>query len=346
VKRILYVSGLLVLLVFITGATIVVPRVKRMLHGATGGIVGWDMSDALLGAAQFEGEHRAVFFTRFHRDKEEFFRLGVLDLGTGQVVSQRVLEDRGVHYLGQSERVAWIGGSGDGVRAIDESGAVVLTEKNLLKKDPQIGGTSLLSRLDDGAYVDTASGGLFLPRSGSAFLIDGKTFDAKPASASSVHRQLVSGGLPIASLTTGEMLTSAASGPYLALNGKQVVSDPHARMYEMKYLMTSRTGSLIELSNPRSVLVLYDDWDNSNPHVRVSRVAIDGRVLWTTDVRDVSALRKEQLKVVSTAIDRNNVVLFLDDYYAAAKYQPPVFTPCYAMAIDVANGRVAYTTHL
>ena len=65
----------------------------------------------------------------------------------------------------------------------------------------------------------------------------------------------------------------------------------------------------------------------------------------TTEVRETRSMRREQLKVVSANVHKGKqLVLFIDDRYAA-QYQWPVFTPCYAMSIDLASGNEIWTTH-
>ena len=71
--------------------------------------------------------------------------------------------------------------------------------------------------------------------------------------ASRVKRQQVSGTVPIAKLSTGQMLSSvqASGGYYFGINGKQVVTDVQQRMYQQKYLIDTRSGVLVELDNPK-----------------------------------------------------------------------------------------------
>ena len=90
------------------GSATVVPLIKRKVQGATGALVGWDMSDDVVGAPQFEGRGRALVISRFRRGQEQFYRTGALDLATGQVLAHKVLDDRGVQYYGQSDQLAWM----------------------------------------------------------------------------------------------------------------------------------------------------------------------------------------------------------------------------------------------
>ena len=77
-----------------------------------------------------------------------------------------------------------------------------------------------------------------------------------------------------------------------------------------------------------------------------SRVGILDKVLWTAEARHTRLLRREQLKVVSAGVHKGKqLVLFVDDRYDAAHYQAPVFTPCYAMSIDLASGNELWKTH-
>jgi hypothetical protein len=350
-KRFLLIAGVMILLVTVIGFAVIEPIIGRKLTAAQSTAVGTllvlPMVDDLLGAAQFENENRALFVARYHDGTNQVVRVGVLDLDTGKVGSQKVLEDRAVQYLGQGDGVGWFGSTDTGLHARSPTGDVLVDQKQLVAKNPKLGIVPLLTDVDEGAYVDETTGGLLAPRAAGDLLIDPKTFVAAAANASRVKRQQVSGTVPIAKLSTGQMLSSvqASGGYYFGINGKQVVTDVQQRMYQQKYLIDTRSGVLIELDNPKSVLVLSDDFDNANPRVRVSRVSLDGKVLWTTEVRETRSMRREQLKVVSANVHKGKqLVLFIDDRYAA-QYQWPVFTPCYAMSIDLASGNQNWTMH-
>ncbi len=342
----------MLLLATLIAFAVIEPIIERKLTtvqaNAVGTVLVWPMVDDLLGAAQFENADSALFVARYHDGANQVVRVGVLNLDTGRVSGEQLLADRGVQYLGQGDGIGWFGSADTGLHGRSPTGDVLVDQKQLVAKNPKLGVVPLLSEIDEGAYVDETTGGLLAPRAAGDLLVDPKTFVAAAANASRVKRQQVSGAVPIAKLSTGQMLTSvqANGGDYFGINGKQIVTDVHQRMYQQKYLIDTRSGQLIELDNPKSVLVLSDDFDNANPSVRVSRISLDGKVLWTAEVRETRALRREQLKIVSANVHKGKqLVLFVDDRYDAAHYQAPVFTPCYAMSVDLTSGHELWTTH-
>jgi hypothetical protein len=353
VQRILLIVGVVALLAVLAGGAAVSSLLSRTWAAAKVNVseiaLQAPMADDVLGAGQFEKEGRAVFLTRFRRGADTLFRVGVLDLDSGHEIDHKVIADTGVQYLGQADDIVWLSSS-EGLHALGWTGGVVVDQKQLLKNNPKLGSVGFLSTVDEGTYVDAVTGGLFARRPAGDLLVDPTTFVAASADESSVKRQVLAGTVPLATLSTGQMLTavSDSGGTYLGIDGKRVVMDEHERMYDPRYLIHSRTSRVIELDGPKSVLVLSNEWNKKDAITRLARVSLDGKVLWSKEVRArMPGTHKKPLQVISSEVRKNtHVVLFIEDRADDAHYVQSVFTPCYATSINLANGTVAWETAL
>ncbi len=267
--------------------------------------------------------------------------LSVIDLGTGAVKRRRVVREA-ESFLGVTGDLLWFGAGApvarDGERLEDVVPAGQAAGR-IVANSPSVRGVARLE-------VDSDSARLLATSSdGYRYWVDPKTFAAtraEPSARVAYHRPTLD--RPSADLRGGQALSlqgSPRSVLHLArrgdagLRGGPIGADSYLGG---AFVCDSPSGRAIELDRPPSVLIAHQDVMGDDSRFRLSRVALDGRALWTITQEQTGIARGVLL---SARLLADRVVLFTQGDQARGGLRPE--SPSCAFAIS-AEGKVLWRT--